>query len=215
MTLTLYTHPLASFCQKALIAFYENDTPFKAHFLDLGDPTVRAEFNALWPIGKMPLLRDQTRGQLVAESTIIIEYLATYYPGPTRFIPDDVELAWQTRLADRFYDNYVHAPMQKIVTDRLRPEGRSDGHGVEEARATLRTSYDMLEKQMGSRFWAMGQAFTLADCAAAPALFYADKVQPFGETHPALAGYFGRLLDRPSFARVLEEAKPYFELFPG
>jgi len=215
MTLTLYTHPLASFCQKALIAFYENDTPFKEHFLDLGDPTVRAEFNALWPIGKMPLLRDQARGQLVAESTIIIEYLATYYPGPTRFIPDDAELAWQTRLADRFYDNYVHAPMQKIVTDKLRPEGRSDVHGVEEARATLRTSYDMLEKQMGARFWAMGEAFTLADCAAAPALFYADKVQPFGETHPALAGYFGRLLDRPSFARVLEEAKPYFDMFPG
>ncbi|MCX5571673.1 glutathione S-transferase family protein [Kaistia nematophila] len=215
MTLTLYTHPLASFCQKALIAFYENDTPFKAHFLDLGDPTVRAEFNTLWPIGKMPLLLDQARGQQVAESTIIIEYLATYYPGPTRFIPDEAELAWQTRLADRFYDNYVHVPMQKIVVDKLRPEGQGDPYGVEEARATLRTSYDMLESEMGSRFWAMGEVFTLADCAAAPALFYANEVQPFGETHPALAGYFGRLMDRPSFARVLAEAQPYFDMFPG
>ena len=215
MTLTLYTHPLASFCQKALIAFYENGTPFKAHFLDLGDPAVRAEFNTLWPIGKMPLLLDQARGQQVAESTIIIEYLATYYPGPTRFIPDDAELAWQTRLADRFYDNYVHVPMQKIVVDKLRPEGQGDPYGVEEARVTLRTSYDMLESEMGSRFWAMGEAFTLADCAAAPALFYANEVQPFGETHPALAGYFGRLMDRPSFARVLAEAQPYFDMFPG
>ncbi|WEK51875.1 MAG: glutathione S-transferase family protein [Candidatus Kaistia colombiensis] len=214
MTLTFYMHPLASFCQKALIALYENDTPFKSHFLDLGDPTVRAEFNALWPIGKMPVLRDQRRGQLVPESTIIIEYLATYYPGPTRFLPEDPDLAWQTRLADRFYDLYVHLPMQKIVTDKLRPEGLGDAHGVEDARATLRTSYDMLERQMGSRFWAMGETFTLADCAAAPALFYANEVQPFGGTHPALAGYFGRLMDRPSFARVVAEAKPYFAMFP-
>ncbi|MCX5579159.1 glutathione S-transferase family protein [Kaistia terrae] len=215
MTLTLYMHPLASYCHKALIAFYENDTPFKTHFLDLGDPTVRAEFNALWPIGKMPVLLDQVRGQTVPEATIIIEYLATYYPGPTKFIPEDPERAWQTRLTDRFYDLYVHEPMQKIVVDRLRPDASKDPFGVEAARTTLLTSYDILEKQMDQRFWAMGEDFSLADCAAAPALFYADKVQPFGETHPALAGYFGRLLDRPSYARVLEEAKPYFDMFPG
>jgi glutathione S-transferase len=215
MTLTLYMHPLASYCHKALIAFYENDTTFKTHFLDLGDPTVRAEFNALWPIGKMPVLLDQVRGQTVPEATIIIEYLATYYPGPTRFIPEDPERAWQTRLTDRFYDLYVHEPMQKIVVDRLRPDASKDPFGVEAARTTLLTSYDILEKQMDQRFWAMGEDFSLADCAAAPALFYADKVQPFGETHPALAGYFGRLLDRPSYARVLEEAKPYFDMFPG
>jgi len=215
MTLTLYMHPLASYCQKALIALYENDTPFKAHFLDLGDPIVRAEFNALWPIGKMPVLLDAMRGQMVPEATVVIEYLDVYYPGATRFLPDDPDLAWQTRLADRFYDLYVHEPMQKIVADKLRPEGSLDPYGVEAARATLRVSYDFLEKQMGSRFWAMGEAFSLADCAAAPALFYADKVQPFGETHPALSGYFGRLMDRPSFARVVGEAKPYYDMFPG
>jgi glutathione S-transferase len=215
VTLTLYMHPLASYCHKALIALYENDTPFKPHLLDLGDPTVRAEFNALWPIGKMPVLLDSVRGQTVPEATIIIEYLDLYYPGPTRFVPDDPERAWKARLADRFYDLYVHEPMQKIVTDRLRPEGSKDPFGVEAARATLRTSYDILEKQMEQRFWAMGDDFSLADCAAAPALFYADKVQPFGETHPALAGYFGRLLERPSYVRVLEEAKPYFDMFPG
>ncbi|MCX5518145.1 glutathione S-transferase family protein [Kaistia defluvii] len=215
MTLTLYMHPLASYCHKALIAFYENDTPFKPHFLDLADPTVRAEFNALWPVGKMPVLLDHRREQTVPEATVIIEYLDTYYPGPTRFVPDDPERAWQTRLSDRFYDLYVHEPMQRIVGDRLRPDGSKDPFGVEAARATLRTAYDMLEKQMEQRFWAMGETFSLADCAAAPALFYADRVQPFGETHPALAGYFGRLLDRPSYARVLEEAKPYFDMFPG
>ncbi|MFI5409207.1 glutathione S-transferase family protein [Kaistia sp. UC242_56] len=215
MTLTLYMHPLASYCHKALIALYENDTPFKPHFLDLGDPTVRAEFNALWPVGKMPVLLGHRREQTVPEATVIIEYLGIYYPGPTRFVPEDPERAWQTRLSDRFYDLYVHEPMQRIVADRLRPDGSKDPFGVEAARATLRTSYDMLEKQMGQRFWAMGETFSLADCAAAPALFYADKVQPFGETHPALAGYFGRLLDRPSYARVLEEAKPYFDMFPG
>lgn len=215
MTLTLYMHPLASYCHKALIALYENDTPFKPHLLDLGDPTVRAEFNALWPIGKMPVLLDSVRGQTVPEATIIIEYLDLYYPGPTRFVPSDPERAWQARLADRFYDLYVHEPMQRIVVDRLRPEGSKDPFGVEAARATLRTSYDILEKQMEQRFWAMGDDFSLADCAAAPALFYADKVQPFGETHPALAGYFGRLLERPSYVRVLEEAKPYFDMFPG
>lgn len=215
MTLTLYMHPLASYCHKALIALYENDTPFKPHFLDLGDPTVRAEFNALWPVGKMPVLLDHRREQTVPEATVIIEYLGIYYPGPTRFVPEDPERAWQTRLSDRFYDLYVHEPMQRIVADRLRPDGSKDPFGVEAARATLRTAYDMLEKQMQQRFWAMGETFSLADCAAAPALFYADKVQPFGETHPALAGYFGRLLDRPSYARVLEEAKPYFDMFPG
>ncbi|BCP51809.1 glutathione S-transferase [Kaistia sp. 32K] len=215
MTLTLYMHPLASFCQKALMALYETETRFEPRLVDLGDPAERAEFNALWPIGKMPVLRDQARGQIVPESTVIIEYLARFYPGRTRFIPEDPDLAWQTRLADRFYDLYVHEPMQKIVTDKLRPEGRGDPHGVEAARATLRTSYDMLEKALGNRFWAMGDAFTMADCAAAPALFYANEVQPFNESHPGLFGYFGRLLDRPSFARVVAEARPYFGLFPG
>jgi glutathione S-transferase len=215
VTLTLYYHPLASFCWKALIALYENGTPFRPHLVDLGDAKAAAAFKAIWPIGKFPVLRDDARGQTVPESSVIIEYLAQHYPGGSRLIPADPDLALEARLADRVFDLYIHQPMQKIVTDRLRPEGAHDPHGVEMARAQLRTALDMTEAKMASRTWAAGEAFTLADCAAAPALFYADKVMPFGTTHPSTAAYLGRLMQRPSFARVLEEAKPYFAMFPG
>jgi glutathione S-transferase len=215
MALELYFHPLASFCQKALIAFYENDTPFEPHIVDLGDAASSAAFKKIWPIGKFPVLRDTANDRTIPESSIIIEYLGLHYPGRTRLVPAAAEAAWQTRLRDRFYDLYIHEPMQKIVTDRLRPAGKKDPHGVEQARALLATAYGMVEQEMGSKTWAMGEAFSMADCAAAPALFYANKVQPFGAGHPSLAGYFGRLLQRPSFARVVEEAKPYLALFPG
>lgn len=214
MSLTFHYHPLASFCQKALIALYENDTPFIPHIVDLADEAAYAAFRRLWPIGKMPVLRDDARNCTVPESTIVIEYLAHYYPGPTALIPADPDLAWRTRLSDRFYDHYVHHPMQKIVTDKLRPPGQSDPHGVAEARAQLLTSYALLDQDMSARTWAMGDAFTLADCAAAPALFYANLVSPFG-AHKNLAAYFVRLSQRPSFARIVEEAKPYFANFPG
>jgi glutathione S-transferase len=170
MPLTLYFHPLASYCWKALIALYENDTPFTARVVDLSSESERAALLKLWGIGKFPVLRDDVRGQSVPESTVIIEYLDRHYPGATRFIPADFERAWQTRLRDRFYDLYVHEPMQKIVGDRMRPEGRKDPHGVEEAKARLRTSYRMIEDEMATRNWSMGDAFGLADCAAAPAL---------------------------------------------
>ncbi len=214
MSLKLYLHPLASYCHKALIALYENDTPFEAIIVDLGNETERAALLKLWPIGKFPVLRDDARDQTVPELTVIIEYLDRYYPGNTRFIATDADTAWRTQLSDRFYDLYVHEPMQKIVVDRLRPAGKNDSFGVEEARARLKTSYGMIEREMANRTWAMGEAFSLADCAAAPALFYANKVAPFGD-HGYVAAYFDRLKARPSYARVLREAEPYFAMFPG
>src|SRR5450432_2607807 len=214
MSLTLHFHPLASYCHKVLTALYENDTPFTPNLVDLGSESERAALLKLWPIGKFPVLRDDARNQTLPESTVIIEYLDRYCPGATRFIPDDADHALQTRLRDRFYDLYVHEPMQKIVGDRIRPEGKKDPHGVEEAKARLRTAYGMIDQEMASRNWAMGEAFSLADCAAAPALFYANEVLPFGDTHRNVAAYFSRLKARPSYARVLEEAEPYFAMFP-
>jgi glutathione S-transferase len=214
MSLELYFHPFASFCQKVLIAFYENDTPFAPHIVDLGDATSSAEFKKIWPIGKFPVLRDTAKDRTVPESSIIIEYLAQHYPGRTQLVPADADLARQMRMRDRFYDLYVNAPMQKIVTDRLRPAGKNDPHGVEEARALLTTASGMIEREMETKTWVMGDAFSMADCAAAPALFYANMVAPFGDTYSNTARYLGRLMERPSFARVLEEARPYQAIFP-
>jgi glutathione S-transferase len=215
MSLKLYLHPLSSYCQKALIAFYENDTPFAPIIVDLANEASSAELKKLWPIGKFPVLRDESRDRTIPESSIIIEYLEQYYPGRTRFLPSDGDLAWRTRLRDRFFDQYVHEPMGKIVTDRLRPKGKNDAHGVEIAKAQLRTAYGMIEEAMRTRTWAMGEAFSMADCAAAPALFFAKRVLPFGDIHENLAGYFERLLQRPSFARAAREAQPYLALFPN
>jgi glutathione S-transferase len=214
MSLRLYFHPLASFCHKVLIAFYENGTRFEPIMVDLGDETSRAAFKTVWPMMKMPVLRDEARDRTVVESTIVIEYLDAYYPGATRFLPADADHAWQVRMWDRFYDHYVQEPMQKIVTDRLRPAGGNDPHGVEQAKAQLSDAYAVLEPAMEAKTWAMGDAFTLADCAAAPALFYANTIVPFGDTQRNLSAYLDRLMARPSFARVLEEAQPYFALFP-
>jgi glutathione S-transferase len=215
MALIFYYHPLASFCWKALIALYENDTPFQPRLVDLGNDQSRAEFKALWPIGKMPVLRDTEKNQTIPESSIVIEYLDQHYPGRTRFLPDNADLARQTRLKDRVFDLYVHEPMQKIVIDRIRPAGKSDPYGVEQARAQLQTAYDMIDSDVANKTWAIGDTFTLADCAAAPALFYANEVQPFGDSHKNVAAYFGRLMARPSFARVVKEAQPYFAMFPS
>ena len=216
MSLTLHMHPLSSYCWKVLIALYENDTPFEARVLDLSDPTVVAAFKALWPTTKMPLLCDTARDCTVPETSIIIEYLQTAYPGPVRFIPDDPDAALRTRLMDRLFDLYVMTPMQAIVADRIRPAGvAKDPYGVAQARARLAMAYEMLEAELADRAWAAGEAFGLADCAAAPALFYADKLAPLGEAHPKVSAYLDRLLARPSFARVLREAEPYFAMFPA
>ena len=215
MTLTLHYHPLSSFCHKALIALYENGTPFERQLVDLFDPESHARHQRLWPIAKMPVLRDEARGQTVPEATIVIEYLEQYYPGPTPLIPLDRDAARETRLKDRFYDLYVNEPVGKIVTDKLRPAGKNDALGVERARALLSTAYTMIEAEMGARTYAIGDTFTLADCAAAPALYYASRVQPFGAEHPHAAAYLERLTARASYARALREAEPYFALFPG
>lgn len=155
------------------------------------------------------MLRDEARNLKIPESTIIIEYLAEHHPGRTELVPQDAELARQARLADRFFDLHVAVPMQKIVTDRLRPAGKDDACGVEEARELLRTALGMVDEAMAAKTWAIGEAFTMADCAAAPALFYADIMMPFGDTHENAASYLRRLMERPSFARVVEEAAPY------
>jgi glutathione S-transferase len=214
VALTLYYHPLASFCHKVLIALHENATPFRPVIVDLASEASSAEMLAYWPVGKFPVLRDEARGQTVPETSIIIEYLADHHPGPVPLVPADRELAREARLWDRFFDLYVMTPMSKIVTDRLRPAGRGDATGVEEARALLDRAYDLADQRLAGRTWAIGDAFTLADCAAAPALFYADIAHPFSTGHPHLAAYFERLLARPSFARCLVEARPYFVDFP-
>jgi len=213
VSLTLHFHPLSSYCHKSLIALYENSTPFTPNIVNLGDEQQRTALLTLWPVGKFPVLRDEATDQTIPESTVIIEYLDYHYPGRTRFIPTEVSPALQTRLLDRFYDLYIHEPMQRIVGDRLRPQGAKDPRGVEEAKARLRTSYAMIDREMATRNWATGDFFSLADCAAAPALFYANEVLPFSG-HLHLEAYFGRLKMRPSYARVLKEAAPYFSMFP-
>lgn len=216
MSLTLHFHPLSSYCHKVLIALYENGTPFEKQIVNLGDPESAAAFRKRWPVGKMPGLHDSTGDRAIAESSIIIEYLQQHYPGGTALIPAEPAAALHARLADRFYDLYVHDPMQRIVGDRLRPEDKRDPYGVETARAVLRTSYGIVDGEMAAhaRTWAIGEAFTLADCAAAPPLFFANKLVPFGE-HRRLAAYFDRLSQRPSVARAFSEAEPFLKFFPG
>jgi len=201
MSLTLHFHPLASYCWKVLIALYENDIPFTPNKVDLGNPTERAALLKLWPIGKFPVLSDGARNETVPESSIIVEYLDRHYPGPTRFIPADPERARETRLRDRFYDLYVHLPMQKIMVDRLRPADKRDFYGI-------------IEQQMVAGTWAMGEVFSLADCAAAPSLFYGSMAEPPGDDHKNVRAYLERLKARPSFARVMKEAEPYFNMVP-
>jgi len=214
MSLIFYYHPLSSFCQKALIALYETGVAFTPRMVNLGDPGDSAAFKKVWPIGKFPVLRDGARNQTVPESSTIIEYLAFHYPGLTRFIPADPELAWQARLKERFFDLHVHVHMQKIVTDRLRPSGMNDSFGVEQARTVLNTAYGMIEVDMSGKEWAVGDNFTIADCAAAPALFFANIVQPFCPNHSNVAAYLDRLTKRPSYARALKEAEPYMKYMP-
>jgi glutathione S-transferase len=215
MALSLYFHPLASYCWKVLIALYENETPFTPLLVDLGDAQQRAAFYKLAPLGKFPVLADDANGRTVPESSIIIEYLAARYPGSTLLIPQDPDLALEARLQDRFFDHYVHEAMQKHVGDKLRPLAERDPHGVAQAHAQLEKAYGILEASLATRAWAAGDTFTLADCAAAPALHYANLVHPLTDSHLHVKAYLARLQQRPSFARVLREAEPYFAMFPG
>lgn len=216
MSLTLYFHPLSSFCQKTLIALYENGTPFTPYIVDLMDEKGSTAFKKIWPVGKFPVLRDEANGRTVPESTSIIEYLALRYPGPVRLIPDQAEVAFDVRAMDRFYDLSVHVPTQKIITDRLRPAGQNDTLGVAQAKRVLETALAMIDRDMTGKRWATGETFTMADCAAAPSLFYADlRVASLKDSYPNAAAYLARLKQRPSFARALDEARPYLHMVPA
>jgi len=212
--LKLYYHPLSSFCHKALIALYEHGADFEPVLVNLGDEESSAEMRALWPIGKFPVLRDEERGHTVAEASVIVEYLDLHHAGETTMLPADPDLAWQARMWDRFYDLYVNVQLQKIVGDRLRPAESRDPFGVEQAEAMIRKCYGMIEREMEGRQWAIGDAYGIVDCAASPALFYASFAVPIPEDAPNLTGYLDRLVARPSYARVLAAAEPYFELVP-
>ncbi|MDO1527839.1 glutathione S-transferase family protein [Fulvimonas sp. R45] len=206
----LYAHPFSSYSQKALVALYENDTPFD--YRSLEDPGANAELAALWPIKRFPVLVDG--GRTVLEATCVVEYLDRHYPGPVRLIPEDADAALEVRMLDRFFDNYVSTPQQKVVLDRLRHEGQRDPHGVDDARAMLEAAYAWLDRRMDGRTWAVGEAFSLADCAAAPFLFYADWTHPIDPAFRHVRAYRARLLARPSFARAVDEARPYRAYFP-
>lgn len=208
----LYYHPLSSYCWKVLIAFYENGTPFTPRMME--SDGVAAEWLALWPLGKFPVLRDPVRDATIGEASIIVEYLALHEPGTFHPLPTAPDAALEVRLMDRLFDNYVMTPMQACVGDRLRPEAARDAHGLAQTRAALAKSYAMLDQRLAGRNWAAGADFSLADCAAAPALYYADRVIPFRTDYPVLAAYLDRLEARPSFARVLREMQPWWHNFP-
>ncbi len=215
MTLRLFAHPLSSYCWKVLIPLYEAATPFTFEMIQFGaedGPVV--EFMQRWPIGKMPLLRDEARNETVVESSIIIEYLDRHYPG-AGLIPADPDAALTARFLDRFFDNYVMTPQGRLVFEVIRPEGARDPFGVAEARALLDKAYSWLEATLSDgRTWAAGEAWSLADVSASPSLFYAQRCHPWGD-RPALQAYYDRLETRPSFQRVIAEAQPFMHMFPG
>jgi len=209
----LFGHPFSSYTQKALTALYENNTPFEFMMLSPEHPDVYADFAQRWPIRRFPLLVEGERQ--VMEATCVIEYLDAHYPGAVRFIPQDADVAIEVRMLDRFFDNYIHAQLQKIVDNALREnDADRDPYGVSEARGRLDTAYAWLDQRMANREWAAADAFSLADCAAAPALFYADWAHRIGEQFANVHAYRQRLLARPSFARCVEGGRPYRHYFP-
>jgi glutathione S-transferase len=208
----LYAHPFSSYCQKVLIALYETETPFEWRLLAPGNEAVAAEHAALWPLRRMPVLVDGDR--TVVEASIIVEYLDLYHPGAARMLPADPRTALEVRTMDRFFDNYVMTPMQRIVFDFIRTRESRHPPTVAEARDLLDTAYRWLDGRMRGRTWAAGDAFGLADCAAAPSLFYADWVHPIPPELTHARAYRARLLSRPSFARAVDEARPYRAHFP-
>jgi glutathione S-transferase len=213
MTLILYGHPFSSYTQKAQIALYEKGLAFESRELSPDHPENGAAFAALWPIGKFPLLVTET-GRPLAEASIIIEYCDRLAPGAAPLIPADPDAALAVRMLDRVFDHYVMSPMQALVGDHLRPADARDPFGCERAREMLDRAYDWLEAELSGRPWAAGDRFTLADCAAAPSLFFADWVHPIGDARPVLSAYRARLNARPSFARCIEEARYFRPFFP-
>lgn len=208
----LYSHPFSSYCQKVLTALYENGTDFDTRMLGPEDPSAYQDLCSMWPVKRFPILIDGEKR--VFESSIVIEYLDQHYPGPVKLIPDDADAALDVRMMDRFFDNYVSIPQQKVVFNAIRPEESRDPYGVQEARDMLDAAYGWLDQRMADREWAAGVAFSLADCAAAPALFYADWTHRIGEQFAHVRAYRKRLLARPSFARAVDEARPYRSFFP-
>jgi glutathione S-transferase len=209
---SLFAHPFASYCQKVLIALYENGTDFTYRKIGPEDPTAMSELESLWSLKKFPVLHDE--GRTYVESSVIIEYLGIRHPGPAILIPADAEKALEVRMLDRFFDNYVMTPMQRIVADFIRTGSERDPVGVREAHALLEAAYGWLNGTLEKRTWAAGEEFSLGDCAAAPSLFYADWVHEITAQHPKVREYRIRLLARASVARTVEEARPFRQFFP-
>lgn len=212
MPLQLFFHPFSSYSQKALIALHENDVPFAPRVLSPEDAATGAEFAARSPLRKFPILVDGER--TILEATAVIEYLQAMHPGPVRLIPSDPLAAIDVRMMDRMFDNYVSTPQQKLVYDALRAAEARDAQGVAEARTMLETAYAWLDERLAGREWASGDAFSLADCSAAPALFYADWSHRIDARFANLVAYRQRLLARPSFARAVDAARPFRAYFP-
>jgi glutathione S-transferase len=209
--LTLYGHPISSYTWKVLTPLYENGTPFE--FVTL-DQNTYPDFLAKWPLGSFPVLADGDRKQMVTETSVIIEYLDAYYPGRARFVPKDFDTALEVRRWDRIFDT-LGTTMTKVVMDNVRPEGQHDPIGVEDATRAVRKLYTVIEAQLGDREFIVGESFTLADCAAAPALWYGTRNIPLDGAFPRLAAYRERLIARPSFARALKGSEPLFHMYPG
>lgn len=215
MSLIVYYHPLSSYSWKVLIALYEKGLTFDARIIDDKHPDNCGEWAGLWPMLRFPVLRDESHDRTIPETTTIIEYLDVHHPGDWRAIPADPDLAIEARILDRLFDNYVMSPTSTVVFNAVRPEGAAkDEYGIAQAKAALPRAYDMLEARLAGRTWAAGEAFTLADCAALPSLFYADWIVPFRASHPVLAAYLARLEARPSIAQVLADKDPYWTMFP-
>ena len=208
----LYAHPFSSYSQKALTALYENEIDFEFRLLDHGDPETLADFEARWPIKRFPILVDGEK--TILEATTVIEYLHVHYPGPVKLIPDDADAAIEVRMLDRFFDNYISTPQQRIVFNSIRPEGNSDPYGDTEARGMLERAYAWLDRHMDGKVWATGDTFTLADCGAGPFLFYADWTHAIDPAFKNVHAYRSRLLARPTFARCVDGGRPYRHYFP-
>jgi glutathione S-transferase len=209
--LTLYGHPISSYTWKVLIALYENATPFESITVD---ENTYADFIAKWPMGKFPILLDSDRKKMITETSVVIEYLDLFYPGRTRFIPKDIDTALEVRRWDRVFD-HLNTTMSKVVLDNIRAEGQHDPVGVEEAKRIIHGIYGVVETQLGARAFIVGDSFTMADCSAAPALWYGVRNVPLDGKYPRIAAYRKRLNARPSFARCVKGAEPLFHLYPG
>jgi glutathione S-transferase len=211
MTPKLYGHPFSSYTWKALIAFAETGAPYEFVALSPDAPEVGQALYGLCPFGRFPVL--ESDDGVFWESSVIAEWAQAHATRPSGLIPDDPIAALRVRERDRIFDGYVMTSMQTVVGDALRPAEQRDSFGVAKAQKTLERAYAWLDGEMATRTWAAGESFSLADCSAAPSLFYADWVRPLGE-HAHLAAYLQRLRARPSVQAVVDAARPYRPLFP-